>query len=282
MQRRPKRDPFPPWSPPMTLSPLMVQLEEALAAPAPETFQEPEAPKRASVQAMPAELQSGNKRLESCQVMPCFGPGDKCMECSGVVEIGAFKSITAELEFSVWGLCQACQDKLFLFHSSPGKLLQKHSEDIIMIAPSHPFAALSPYHVVPVAYPEHTVWKSPFHLFLALQFQDEHGQRHLHDVTEEKSSVRGLQGLARDTQLQGCQVREEWHMGWAVKAMRHAMFLALEQHPSLAKLLLATGTAKIVFVSENLAWGVEVLDSGMQRGENLIGKFLEEKRRRLT
>lgn len=71
-------------------------------------------------------------------------------------------------------------------------------------------------------------------------------------------------------------------MGWAVKAMRHAMFLALEQHPSLAKLLLATGTAKIVFVSENLAWGVEVLDSGMQRGENLIGKFLEEKRRRLT
>ena len=264
----------------MTLSPLMVQLEEALAAPAPEAFQVREAPKTGNVQAMPAELQCGSKRLESCQVMPRFGPGDKCMECSGVVEIGAFKSITAELEFSMWGLCQICQDKLFLFHSSPGKV-QEHSEHNIVIAPNQPFAALSPYHVVPVAYPEHTVWKSPFHLFLALQFQEEQGQRQLHEVTEENSSVRGLQGLARDTQLQGCQVREEWHMGWAVKAMRHAMFLALEQHPSLAKLLLATGTAKIVFLSENLMWGVEVLDSG-QRGENLIGKFLEEKRRRLT
>ena len=77
------------------------------------------------------------------------------------------------------------------------------------------------------------------------------------------------------------RVREDWPHGWAVKAMRHAIFLAVEQHPRLAALLLATGTSRLICLSENFLWGMEQHDNAF-RGENLIGKILEEKRDLLT
>ena len=77
------------------------------------------------------------------------------------------------------------------------------------------------------------------------------------------------------------RVREDWPHGWAVKAMRHAIFLAVEQHPRLAALLLATHTSRLICLSENFLWGMEQHDNAF-RGENLIGKILEEKRDLLT
>eukprot|EP00435_Cladocopium_sp_Y103_P043477 s571_g12.t1 len=252
LQRRQQRPPAAPLR--LDLVPLVAE--------APELHED-----KAPVQMLLSEMPMMGGRLEKCEVAPCFYPGDSCRDCG--LSGKSFKSISAELEFSLWGLCEDCQDKLFLLQTA------LETADVSLIAPGHPLASLSPYHTVPVVYPDDTPWISPFHLFLAHQFPDHNCQKLVHSA-HLGSSVRSLMALL-DQDLLRNHVREDWHHGWAVKAMRHVIFLAVEQHPRLAALLLATGNSRLICLSENFLWGMEQHGNAW-RGENLIGKILEEKR----
>ena len=58
--------------------------------------------------------------------------------------------------------------------------------------------------------------------------------------------------------------------------MRHCIFLAMDQHPALAALLVKTGHSRVVFMEDRF-WGAALVNSNFV-GENLVGKILEEKR----
>ncbi|CAJ1389085.1 unnamed protein product [Effrenium voratum] len=229
---------------------------------------EPENPHEAAASRLLARLSKPahhRLKLAIVHLAPSCFPGDKCSSCKEVVVVESFASITAEVEFSLWGTCSKCQESLFG---------QPQEEDTILVAPGRALAALSPHHAIPVAYPDSSsVWPSPFHLFLALHFSDAQSLQLV--LATPLGSANALRSFVSRRELRAA-VRGDWNRGWAIKAMRHVMSLAVEQHPALAALLLATGTSRIAHLSDDL-WGMRLI-GGQWAGENLVGKMLEEKR----
>ena len=210
-------------------------------------------------------------KLNAVQLAPFFPPGSWCSRnCGQQPTFESFSSVSSEVEFSFWGFCPLCQGKLGMAKSC-------HEQDYVLVGSGH-FEALSPFHAIPVAYPNaRTVWASPYHLFIAHHFVDPRCQEAVRGACNSTASA-SFRALVSEEPLRSA-VRNDWHFGWAVKAMRHSIFLALDQHPALAALLVRTGHARIVFIAEGREryWGT-ALENSTFIGENLVGKILEEKR----
>lgn len=265
LQSRPKRR-IEPWTPPSALSPLLQKRREDLQKPKPserQSINEKVESEPQAAQALEDMKRSSGKhfrRLELTRPSPSFCLGQACCQCGEVTK--SFETIAAELEFSLWGTCSKCQDEIFLCHTGD------REPEAVVVAPGTRFEALSPFHAVPLS-SDGITWSSPFHLFMALHFVDPRCREILSRQSDASSLKRSVTEMCS-------KVRDDWH-AFAVKAMRHVLFLALEQHPRLAALLCATQTRRILFASENLFWGAD-LERAKPQGANLVGKFLEEKR----
>ncbi|CAE6955026.1 unnamed protein product, partial [Symbiodinium sp. CCMP2456] len=217
------------------------------------------------------------KKLELLQLAPKSVPGESCSKCGKEVGFGSFGSVSSELEFSIWGLCANCQAELFDL-GPRGPLGPSPERDYVLVGPgglqgAGTLQALSPFHPMPVAYPEpEELWASPYHLFMAQHFLD---RRCRELIRKAKPAAANLRSMISQDPLRTA-VRDDWFLGWAVKAMRHCIFLAMDQHPALAALLVKTGHARIFFMEDRF-WGAVLVNSDFV-GENLVGKILEEKR----
>ncbi|CAE7355096.1 unnamed protein product [Symbiodinium microadriaticum] len=209
-----------------------------------------------------------DKKLELLQLAPCFL--GKCSKCRSEVGDSDFGSVSSELEFSLWGLCPSCQAELF---DVPRGGSSPRGDYVLVGGPGGPFEALSPFHPMPLAYPQpEELWASPYHLFIAQHFLDRRCRELVRKATPTAANLRSL--ISQDPLRTA--VRDDWYLGWAVKAMRHCIFLAMDQHPALGALLVKTGHARIFFMEDRF-WGAVLVNSDFV-GENLVGKILEEKR----
>jgi len=194
---------------------------------------------------------------------------------------GKFLSVYCELEFSFWGTCPACQMQMFPTLSIT--MSREIMPSVIMVGGHGPFAELSPLASVPLAYPDRqTIWATPYQLFIAHHFVDP-GWRAIVAAAPLGKTARALQKLLAVPVVRA-GVRDDWGRGFAVRAMRHAVFLAVEQHPVLKQLLVATGHAQLIFSGgdHERFWGAAIDDGGaVVSGENLVGEVLMEKRRQL-
>eukprot|EP00933_Yihiella_yeosuensis_P047840 TRINITY_DN4379_c4_g1_i1.p1 TRINITY_DN4379_c4_g1~~TRINITY_DN4379_c4_g1_i1.p1 ORF type:complete len:483 (-),score=117.43 TRINITY_DN4379_c4_g1_i1:246-1625(-) len=232
---------------------------------------------------LPADL-----RLSFPLLLPSYLPNSSSCSsgCGAQPAVGSFGSALAEMEFSVWGFCPACQMTMF----PPASLVPDSSESqCLLIESGSDFAMLSPLSAVPVAFPDNrTVWNSPYHLYIAHHFVDPKCREIVH-AAPLGCQARALRELLRAPELRSA-VRSDWAKGWAIKAMRHVIFLAVEQHPTLKAALMATGSADLVFIGgqHEQFWGICLPEEHVDRlemesreafiGQNLVGKILKEKR----
>ena len=217
-----------------------------------------------------------DRKLDAVHLVPSFTPGCQCSQnCGCKAELERFPSVSSEVEFSLWGICPFCQDKLGMARGP----LRELDSNPVLIAAGHHFEALSPLHPIPLAYPNpQSLWISPYHHFIAQYFLDPRCQEAVRLAQPSLASLLGLISQISQEPLRRA-IRDDWHLGWAVKAMRHSIFLAMDQHPSLAALLVNTGHARIFFIEATggCFWGAVQQDNNFV-GENLVGKILEEKR----
>lgn len=115
------------------------------------------------------------------------------------------------------------------------------------------------------------LWPTSEHYFQAMKFASERDQNEIR-------SVKSPMEAARKGRDRGRKLRKDWN---SIKddVMRCAVFHKFSQHQDLKKLLLSTGTAKLVEHTESDSyWG----DGGNGNGKNMLGKILMEVREQLN
>jgi len=222
------------------------------------------------------------RRIHVHRLSPAHLPGyGSCTANCGSSSAVEFQDASAELEYTMWGACEDCQVYSFPTLTRSAEQLIREIPQVKVVA-GGPFGELSPLSPIPVAYPDRQmVWSSPYHLFISHHFLEPR----LRAIVAQAPlgfSAFGLRSLLNVPKLQA-GVRDDWSSGWALRAMRHAIFSAIDQHPALARLLLGTRNAPIVFSGgeHESFWGAASYRDGAVRGENVVGKILVEKRRLL-
>ena len=115
------------------------------------------------------------------------------------------------------------------------------------------------------------LWPTAEHYFQAMKFESKHDR-------EEIRSVKSPMEAARKGRDRRRKLRKNWN-SIKDKVMRDAVLHKFTQHQELKKMLLATGTARLVEHTENDSyWG----DGGDGSGKNMLGKILMEVRQRLS
>ena len=148
-------------------------------------------------------VEETDKKLEAVQLTSVFAPGSQCSTC-GRSDFQGFPSVSSEIEFSIWAICPLCQQQLGM---ERGPLAEPR--DYVLVEAGQHFEALSPFHAVPVAYPEgedRLVWASPYHLFMAQHFLDPRCRKAVHCLKPSPAILRS--SLSEDPLRTA--VREDW------------------------------------------------------------------------
>lgn len=176
------------------------------------------------------------------------GAAGSCTNSFCGEKVRKLPDLYSEEEFRVWGLCGACQRRLFttpipadppkkvilrLSTDAPPAATVAHAEEPPNAERLEAFSELRLDSPLPVAFPEPAfLWPSALQLFHAQRFADVRLQEQVRSCLDSAELVQLLKGAPALKRFE----RKDWHRR-APAALRTCLLLLVQQHPKLQLLL---------------------------------------------